>query len=361
MFYSHNYMNRTILISSTHYPHLGGSATNTYMIIKNLRNRGYHTIGIFYTNTTISVDPDNIGGVFKFNLEPFEKKDIKVVDKYRNLINSVGHPTVMLCKNYLCSIYCKLLYPKVKNIYLVSGITHFSKFFPDFSSQYLLSNNINIPEFDEEIQAIESSDLIVSNSPMTLKLLHKIYPKYINKTYPIVVDTSKEMEDMDLYSNSSKVYDFIITASILTRTDKNNSFLIDILNNKVFNKYTKLIVGNDNHKFKNIKNSTVLEIVPHKNFLELLSQCRVLLYPSLIDSNPNTIREAVNSKCLVVMSHNIGFFEKFPDFSICRSYRKDEWIRKSLYSIKNYNKLIDNYHIDFGFEENIFQFIEKNA
>ena len=58
---------------------------------------------------------------------------------------------------------------------------------------------------------------------------------------------------------------------------------------------------------------------------------RILLYPSLFDANPNTVREAYNVQCLPLLTRNIGYAELYPEYLICNSFDKEEWSNKILY------------------------------
>ncbi|MCM8780115.1 MAG: glycosyltransferase [Candidatus Omnitrophica bacterium] len=123
--------------------------------------------------------------------------------------------------------------------------------------------------------------------------------------------------------------------------------------------YKKIIIGSDNSHFKNIKNATVLELQPHKKLIEYMKKSKLLLYPSINDANPNTVREAVYNKCLVLISNNIGYYEIFPEYSVCTSYNKNEWLDKSIYLISNYDKIIASQKLEFNSGESIIDFINN--
>lgn len=357
-------MEKIILVSSTQYPGFGGAATNAYAIIKFLREKGYTVFGIFFENAKINVDPDQIGNIYRFDCSTFEKNNRNGVNKYRNFLNKQfgnNKPSIMLCKNYKAPIYCHSLYPDATNIYLVSGISHFSNFYPYVSAQEFLSNdNISIPDYEPEIKTIECSDMIVVNSIITLNTMYKIYPKYIDRFYPNIVDTTKEIEILfNLNVNQiPKTYDIIVAASILTRPMKNNEFLIDVLSSPYLSNYSKLIIGKENHKFKEIPNSDIYDMLSHPQLIQFLKKSKLLLYPSLSDANPNTVREALHCRCITLLSNNIGYHEKFPTYSVCTSYDTNEWISKIIFILENYDLLIDKYHIEFD-GESIDEFMNK--
>jgi len=358
-------MPKTILVISTEYPGYGGSATNSYAIINFLRTQQYNCIGVFIDDKeNINVDPDQIGGIYHFKYLPFLYNNKKLLCEYRDLINANlnGPPSIILCKNYIAPICSKILYPKIKNIYFVAGLTNIIRQCIRSPVQSIISLNFIPKQCKEDIKAIECSNLVVANSPLSLQLLLKTYSNYKHKIYPKPIDTTTYISSLLNDNNNDlfpKKYDIIVASSILTRPEKNNLFLIDILNHPDMINYTKLIVGNNNSKFKDIPNSTVCDLLPHNDLMQLMKQSKVLLYPSLYDSNPNTIREAIHHKCLILMSNNIGYYEIFPEISVCKTYDQNEWISKVLYLLENYSHIITDYKINFVMEENIQSLIDK--
>ena len=170
-----------------------------------------------------------------------------------------------------------------------------------------------------------------------MRLFKKIYSNYLIKINNNPIDTSS-INDIN-YNNSTKEYDIIICCSNLKRIEKNNSFLINILKNPIFDKYKKCIIGENNNDFLSIPNSICLGLVEQKKSIEYLSKSKLLLFPSLFDANSNTVREAVHTNCFPLITHNIGFSELFPDYLICNTYTETEWTNKILYILENYNKL----------------------
>ena len=105
--------------------------------------------------------------------------------------------------------------------------------------------------------------------------------------------------------------------------------------------FNKIIIGDKNNAFKDIPNATVLNLQSHKNSVKLLNQSRILLFPSLFDSNSNTVREAYYHKCLPLITRNIGYNELFPDYLICNNFTIPEWTSKLNYLLHNYEELKD--------------------
>ena len=360
---------KIILFTSIDYPGYGGAATNTYALIKYFLNSGFKTYGIFFVDSEVNVDPDNLGNIIKLPHIPKQNNGNEILlIKYKNILNNLikKDPDIILNKDYITPVYSHMLYPKIKNIYLVAGIPYFN-IYPQLSVNSILKSNHlhkTMKLFKEELLAIESSDLIVTNSELTLNIFKKIYQnnkEVTKKIYPNPIDTSKHITCLinNTVSVQNKEYDFLIVASLLDRKEKNNIFLINILKDIKFNKYTKIVIGKNNSLFRSIPNVIVHDILPHNKVMDIMAKSKVLLYPSLFDSNPNSVREALQNKCLILLSNNVGFQERFPKFSVCYTFEKNEWIKKSLYLVANYYKLITKYYISYDLKEDMLDFINK--
>ena len=75
--------------------------------------------------------------------------------------------------------------------------------------------------------------------------------------------------------------------------------------------------------------------------LEKMKESKLLLLPSLFDSSPNTLYEALDNGCNILTSKNTGNWELFNTKSVCNDiYNKDEWINKILINVEE--KVINN-------------------
>lgn len=324
-----------IVISSTQYPGYGGAATNAYQLIKFFRQNNYKVFGVFFNNDlNVNCDPENIGGVYLYSYK-YDKNIIK-----KDCINYLKTtPNICLAKNYLAPQFCKDIFNNYV-VYLVSGINHFRLFFPLKSATEVLNENFIIDNvFDAEVTTNKIVDKIILNSELSKQLFIKIYPEFKYKILNKIVDTTFAIQK---YPLQNKIFDIIISCSILTRKDKNNIFLIDVLNDKRLENYKKIIIGSDNKLFTQIPNSTILDLQSHYNSIDFLNKSKILLFPSLFDSNSNTVREAVHHNCMPIITKNIGFNELFPNYLICNTYDNEEWVNKIIYALENYNEICNN-------------------
>jgi len=333
-----------IIISSTQYPGYGGAATNAYNLIKYLRNNGYKVAGVFFhNNININYDPDNIGGIFicKYNprLNTLSNPDYYIL-KYKCIRYLNGYPTICLAKNYVAPILCKEIFD-IYCIYLVSGINHQSIYYPSLSFEQIMKLN-NVKPINKEIYCLKKVDNVVFNSNLCKMFFEKFYSQYKSKFHNTIIDTTNIIPKTKFPTNCEKIYDIVICCSILTRSVKNNLFLVNVLKDKSFDKYTKFIIGEKYESFKELPNSTCVGLLNNKKVLEIFSKSKILLFPSLIDANPNTVREAYYSKCIPIITKNIGKHDLFPNESKCNSFDVGEWRNKINYNIENY----ENYKFD---------------
>ena len=334
---------KNIIVSSTQYPGYGGAATNAYAIIKFLRKEGYNTAGVFFhSKLDVNPDPDNLGGIFLYDYK--FKEDI-VLDEVVSYLG--GNPQTCLAKNYMAPIYCKSIF-NCYTVYLVSGINHLPMFYKGKTASDVLDDSFLInEEIPKEIKCNEDCDLIVLNSKLSFRLFNKIYPTFKDKIHPEVIDTTNQLNLDNNLNCDNKEYDILICCSCLNRRDKNNMFLIDVLKNNKFDKYKKIIIGENYDRFKEIPNSICTGLLDQKKCTEYMSKCKILLFPSLADANSNTVREAYFCKCLPLITENVGYHELFPDFLICKNYEESEWSCLTEYVLDNYDSL-KNTKINFN-------------
>ena len=92
----------------------------------------------------------------------------------------------------------------------------------------------------------------------------------------------------------------------------------------------KIVIGDgDLFDGLNIKNLTVMKQKPNSVVLDYMKKSKLLLLPSLFDSSPNTLYEAIECGCNILTSKNIGNWELFnPESICCDIYNKNEWLDK---------------------------------
>lgn len=311
-----------IIVACNDRPGYGGAATNAYNLIKALKKK-YVVHGIFFnSNPLYPIDPNGVGNIHHCYEYIFQTGNDQVIDKYVRTLRLM--PKIILCKSPLTVSYTKRLWPFAKIVYLCPG--------PSGMLQ-VENQQYSIVIEESESTAIELADLIVFNSEFTQMIFHRAFPNHMDKAYRNIIDTSTHHARYPVFE-TSVTYDIMIAASILTRPEKNNLFLIDILNQEIFDQYAKVIIGNDNEDFLDIPNSTVYDLVPQAQLLFLLSQTRILVFPSIYDSNPSTVLEALHYGCKVLVSSNLDISKELPAEYVCKSFDASEWQVKLIHLLE---------------------------
>ena len=317
-----------IIVSSTQYPGYGGAATNAYQLIKYLRSINNNVCGVFFHNDiNVNYNPDKLDGIFLFK---GPNKFIKrVCYEYFN-----GRPDFCIAKNYLAPIYCKKIF-NCHTIYLVSGINHFNMFYPQISAQMILNPNFIIDKrIKEELFCNHLSDEIIVNSKLTKKLFEKIYPMFKDKITS-VIDTSFLNKKINIKPKKDKEYDIVICASNWRRQVKNAAFIVKLFSDERMNKYNKVVIGENYQPFAFFPNTICKGLLERKECLETMNNCKIILCPSLFDSNPAVLAEAKKLGCKAILTKNVGSYERYSEDSICNSFLIEEWLKKIENKINN--------------------------
>jgi glycosyltransferase involved in cell wall biosynthesis len=355
------YVKIKILVSSTQYPGYGGAATNAYTIIKTLRSKTYNVAGLFVDNLGVNADPDMIGGIFLIRDIETNKNDI--LAKINDYLG--GEPNIIMGKNVIAPRICKQLYPNAFSIYLVSGIYSAEEYYNSTGDNKRtitdVLNSLNDKSFynehaklfinNSEIKTNEMVNMIVLNSTLAKNFFIKIHPSFKHKVYDRIVDTTdcvKEGINSNKINVTKKDIDIILVCSNFKRLIKNNVFLKDILMNDSFKRYKKYIIGLNNNVLGKLPNTKYIDLIPNSEVIKYLSRSKVLLFPSLVDASPNTVREALLSKCLPIVSTGIGYYDVFPDYLVCKTLNHNEWKAKIIDVLNNYDAYLSETNINFN-------------
>ncbi|MBA42745.1 MAG: hypothetical protein CMF62_01905 [Magnetococcales bacterium] len=369
---NNNSSNPKVLITSTQYPHNGGSATTAYHTAKFLKKCGFQVACIFFENKNIDIDPENIGNVYRvrhkigFKIHPSESK-IQIIENIRN--DLVGEPDIILGFNYGSPVLIRQVYNKTKLLYCISGIPSLtlgedSAVNRDISIRYALNDglnkHINLELYRQEKECIKISDLCTPYTKLIGEVYKKLYPEYLSKLIEpsntainnILINKKIETEEYD------KTIDIIAVASNWNRKVKNLEFLKKIM--KLFPYKNKVIIGIDNDiKIKNLK---CINRIPYDEVQKLMKLSKIIIIPSYSESGPNVILEAIDNKCIPIASKNIGFSNFLNENTLCQDvYNIEEFYNKISYNLNNYYKIPIKNLRDYEYEEriNFLNFLQK--
>lgn len=353
-----------VLVSSTQYPSYGGAATNTYNIIKYFKkNDKIRTIGVFIDSCEDIYDkanPDDIVDVVGFNYKDFSFSDIqiKMFEKFGDI------PDIAFCKNCMAPKLVKTIFPNCINIFLVSGIWGFSTLECGANE---ITDFFPMRKIPEE-KSIELSNLIICNSDLTIKYFKKIYSDIIqNKLLEYPVDTTKynvAHKHQKEKLKDKRTIDIIAIASNVNRPVKNVKFVKEIITfDKKFKKKKIVIIGENTEELfgdlKETHNIEIISLIKQQEVEEYLKKSKIIIIPSLFDSNSNVFREAVFNGVIPFISCNVAHPKKYPNFLILESYDAVEWSYKINYVLENYQETTQKYNLTkfFTNDDDLLDFI----
>ena len=338
-----------ILICSTQNPYNGGGATNAYKLISYLRNIGFQVCGIFFSNNyKISIDPDNIGGIFQIGMTvdfKLKKNNLHRLNCIKNIYNyfDSNFPDLILSLNYGAPLLINKIFQNINKIYLVVGSPVLT-----LGDDSFINNKISFQkalQFDEEyfkkndfeLECIKIVDKIVPNNINLYKSLIKIYKNNLSNKLIKPLDYAKNIiKFKKKIGKVKKEIDLIAIASNWKRPVKNLQLVIEIFNK--LPKLNKIIVGLDDKL--NIPNTKIYPRVSYDICQTLLSKSKIIINTSYFESGPNIVLEAHQNNCFAICSKNIGYYKLLEDWQLCDDvYDSDEYIIKINYILQNFDKL----------------------
>jgi hypothetical protein len=348
-----------ILVASTQYPSYGGAATNAYNIIRYLQNRNKDgeknkISGLFINEVTDNsvINPDNLDNISGVSYINCNDKKI-----YYYLYKQFGSsPDIAFCKNCMAPKIIKKIFPNAAIIFLVSGIMGFSEI--ECGANEV--KDYTLIQKKQEKDSILVSEIILCNSQLTLNYYQKIYKDIIekkNNLAPKPFDSTKynTMHFSDIECKvTNKSIDIIIVASNVNRKVKNISFIQELLAySGKLRKYKITVIGNNSAgMFSGFEGVEILPLQKQEEVDAYLAKSKVILIPSLFDSNSNTFREAVMLGVIPIISVNVAHPRDYPGYFIVNNYNHEEWEKKIIYTLNNFNKLSKNYDLKKCFVNN---------
>jgi hypothetical protein len=279
------------LFTSLDYPGFGGAATNMFEIYNYYKSK-YNLLSLllFITDEKEGLkynDPDN-------NIFVTSKKDIEITMKLINTKININMGTKHFKINIIYKIYStiQIVRPYI-NDYKINKVIYFC------SGLKSLQNKTKT-HCEGDIEPFNTSDVCVVNSNVTYNYVKKYYNKQIN-----IVNTSIIFKEVYLKQNNK--FDFIFNASSYKRIAKNSKLALQIFSHPKMKKFKKIIIGNDFpiSKINNIDNLTYMKLTSNDEFISILQQTKMCLIPSIYDSMPNTLYEAICNGVIPYISKSI--------------------------------------------------------
>jgi hypothetical protein len=346
-----------ILVASTQYPSYGGAATNAYNIIRYLQSKGEESgnkiCGLFINDITDNnvINPDNLENICGLTYKNYHDPKI-----FYYLYKEYGaSPDIAFCKNCMAPKIVKRIFPNTAIIFLVSGIMGFSVI--ECGANEI--KDYSLLQKKQEKEAILSSEIVLCNSKLTLNYYQKIYKDLFLKKNNLAMQPFDSTKYNTIhFSNESgkinKTIDIIIVASNVNRKVKNIGFIQELFAfSKKLREYKITVIGNNTvEMFSGFEGIDILPLQKQEEVISYLGKSKVILIPSLFDSNSNTFREAVMLDVIPIISVNVAHPQDYPGYFVVDNYKYEEWEKKIIYTLDNFKKLIKNYDLKKCFVNN---------
>lgn len=300
----------------------GGGATFTFELKKYLENRGFN-IWIIYLihdnyNQKILVN-DNIIQIYlntnnKWNL--LEKLQNINDNNFQNFIK----------KNYTIILRS---YIPIKNLRELQTINSKIIFFIPGIFKNSLDKNWILIEDSEILKNLNLLNFKIANqvsSYCNSYLTQSIYQKYgISNVGLLEINLLKMQKSCKKWEDSQRDIDFLFVVSEINRQIKNVNLFYEL---------SERLPGNfciiSSEKVEN-KLSSKIEYIDGLNYDELekyYTRSKILISPSFFDSMSNTVLEAINCGCFVLISVNHGVY--LSEEHIINDYTIESWTKRCL-------------------------------
>jgi hypothetical protein len=360
-----------ILICSIDTPYIGGSATNAYNMIKELRNKKYKVSGLFISGTESILDPDKIGNIYFSKMD--ENIEINTINKINEIIKENTNINIILVKNYKCFCIINFIIKKYfKNnipiIFSPSG----SKYITDMRDlekidkidiDYEFINNLNnvelyelITKYDENIEmyVMNMAENILPNSKLTYNILKKVYNNEINLSFPINI-TYIDFKNNNL--NLEREYDIGFICYSWKRKIKGGEIMRNII--KKIDPKLKILVVGLNSGIKSTDQITVRDNLDHEELLKYMNKTKIICFTSLYDSSPNVLKEAISCGCKIILTENIGNSELIEKEYVINLEDYNLWNEKIKKLLTTTNQNINKELVYGNISEEIINYIES--
>lgn len=220
--------------------------------------------------------------------------------------------------------------PESELVFLTAGCMQVNRSLP-FTEQWAAMNGSGQiePTDWKEREAVATSDLILTHSPMIRDLYTRLYPDHAEKISPSVfwfaewiAQDAAEFENLALPFDERDV-DALFVASSWKRAEKNFEMVAEIathadgLSVHIVGEYPEPIPSATHHGF----------VASRADLFRIMGRARTVVCPSYFDAAPGILFEASVMGCNVVTSKNSGNWEICNDRLLVTDYAADAFAK----------------------------------
>ena len=325
------YNGYNVVVCSTQYPGQGGAASVAYNYHKKLLDEGYNSKLYFFLKANeieeILLDsnlynPSSYKNVYYLSRNFHVKKEQYSDFNVANTIIAFNYGIIPIIKKQFSGelIYYVTGSPELtlgENSPVNNNISY-ENFMNESNYKYLLDNKSS----QKNLINLELADKVVVSCEIVKNLYIKFYPQFSSKY--IIEPFEKNIYEYKhkLVTDNNKIlfndreYFIICATSSWKRRVKNVELIYNIF--KHFPDENKVIIGtqNDKYNFKDIPNTTVLDIISNNELHRFLCNSKNYILPSFFESASITLLEALHNGCNVITSKNVGLSYLIPENNI---------------------------------------------
>jgi glycosyltransferase involved in cell wall biosynthesis len=303
----------------------GGGATFTFQLKKYLEKRGFNIWVVFLAHCDtepmkLSVDSSNQTIQMYFNT----KKKWRILEKL-DKIEDTNFRSFMTLK------YTMVLrsYIPIKDFRELQAINPKILFFIPGLFKNELDGDWKKMTEDKILRILNLSNFKIANEAPSFcnsRLTRSIYQKYgIPDVGVLEINLLQMQAPCKKWEDSERNIDYLYVVSDVKR---------EIKNVRLFYELRKILPGNfcviSSEKVeKKVADIDYIESLTHEKLEKFYQRAKILVSPSFFDSMSNTVLEAINCGCFVLISENQGVYVH-PNDHIVHGYAVDAWEKRCL-------------------------------
>ena len=304
----------------------GGGATFTFQLKKYLEKRGFNIWAVFLahrdgenSSEKLSVDSSNRIIQMHFNT----KQKWQILEKLEKIEDSNF-------RSFMTSSYTMVLrsYIPLKDFRELQAINPKIIFFIPGLFKNALDGDWKKMTEDKILQHLNLSNFKIANEVSSFcnsRLTRSIYQKYgLLDVGVLEINLLQMQAPCKKWEDSERNIDYLCVVSDVKRAIKNV---------RLFYELRKRLPGNfcviSGEKVeKKVADIEYIEGLTHEKLEKFYQRAKILVSPSFFDSMSNTVLEAINCGCFVLISENQGVYVSSDH--IVRGYLIDTWEKRCL-------------------------------
>ncbi|MCI0606190.1 glycosyltransferase [bacterium] len=359
-------MNKKILLGCYEVPGYGGASTAAYSLFEKMQKDAYQ---VHYMNLIEEQDVDYYGFALGQDFgNPKHLKNVETVvlgnplyGEHPELTQRIQEisPDLLIGAGFIASLVMKRATPEKKLVFVTTGcqqmkdsiVRRKARTFAHLKEN--LESALGRPDISsrEEEAAVDSCDLIVTHSEMTLFLYEKFFPFHSGKIYSEVIWFAEWIYEESLEHLrfakpfSEREIDVLFISSSWNRPEKNYQFVQKIAR-KLKNVTTHVVGETEENSIPAVFHGLLRN---RQELFALMGNSKTVVCPSSFDAAPGILFEASAVQCNVVTSRNCGNWHLCNELLLVDPFTPENFAQKISLSLTR------------KFPDNIGWFLDKNS